>query len=369
MSCVEHFARLTPRNVDHFFFLDVDDLNAKPTSKAKKSFSGFNIVNDAVIAEHTVEDFTFFGPEMPAGRPHLLQSGRFKVLGKTPDEEVMVFGAKGDLLKKSLMDSFENLADPDVFKHKDYAIMNVGPSVLPAYIPSARIFSYNISGVVLEDDFVARPFVPLVQDQEDETDSTEEEDLLLKKECKKPENADKPKCSFKNKPRYSSPESPSRSNKPLTPLGFTQFFLPDIEDQKNKPKFKVEYTTFKTKELLPDNLSGQKRTQPPPVPYHLLPGWDTSIGQAAAVPEPELELDDVNADIDIDTPVNSTKGKGKGKKEKATDRFLKEVKKVTPYKMKDLTINSYIKLSRQLCADKKLWGQFTDYMFVSSGGD
>ena len=293
-----------------------------------------------MIDQLTAEDFTFFGPELPEGRPHLLHSGRFKVLG-----------AKGDLLKKSLLDQFEHFAEPKEFKHKDYTVMNVGPSVLPTYIPSARIFSYNISGVELEDEmeFSRVKRLPLPQDPADDDD---EDDLKGKKDCKKPENEDKPRCTFKRKPRYSSPESPSRSNKPLTPLGYTQFYLPDLEDQKTPPKFKVEYTTFKAKELLPPNVSGEKRSQPPPVPYHLLPGWDSSIGKLSAE-----EMKRLDEDTFDDRSDDELKGKKSPK-----DKFLKEIKKITPFKMKDLTINSYIKLGRVLLDDKKLWGKFMDYM-------
>ncbi len=59
---------------------------------------------------------------------------------------------------------------------------------------------------------------------------------------------------------------------------------------------------------------------------------------------------------------------GKGDGDKDRDKraaFLKAMKKMTPWKMKDLSIPSYVKLARKLVAEKKLWSQFLR-LFVST---
>lgn len=148
-----------------------------------------------------------------------------------------------------------------------------------------------------------------------------------KDDCSRPENEDKPHCVFKDLPRFYNKSSPSRSNQPLTPLGFTQFYLPDVDTHSTTPPdWVVEYATFKPRHLFP-NMS--ESTQPPPVPFHLLPDYTPGLEEATA---------------------------------EERETYMKKLKKVTPWKMKDLTIGSYIKLARKLVIEKKLWNKFTEYM-------
>lgn len=162
-----------------------------------------------------------------------------------------------------------------------------------------------------------------------------------KDDCSRPENQDKPHCTFKHKPRYQSKFSPSRSNRPLSPLGYTQFYLPNVDEQTDTPpEWIVEYSTFKLRDTVPGWMvnSSIERTQPLPIPLRLLPDYDD--------------------DLDLDSPDESVLAEREIKKEK----FLKAMKKVTPWKMKDLTIPSYVKLARKLVAEKKMWRKFTKFM-------
>lgn len=79
-------------------------------------------------------------------------------------------------------------------------------------------------------------------------------------------------------------------------------------------------------------------TQPLPVPLHLLPNYDESlVAEGVAVSEEHNSKDKL-------------------------EEFVKSLKKVTPWKMRDLTIPSYVHLARKLVAEKKMWKKFTDYM-------
>lgn len=191
-------------------------------------------------------------------------------------------------------------------------------------------FSYNISG--LDDLSIAKK----------RKHGHRHGDKGAKKDCSKPENQDKPHCVFKTKPRYYSKHSPSRSNQALSPLGYTQFYLPDIEKQKHAPEWKIEYSTHKPSQLVPGNAT--ELSQPLPVPLHLLPEY-----------EPEL-LDDEEAS-------------GPEVIKKKKDKFEKAIQRITPWKMKDLTIGSYVKLSRKLVNSKKMWNQFQEFMYVSYPSD
>lgn len=205
---------------------------------------------------------------------------------------------------------------------------------------------YNITG--LEDEVA-------IEDNDMTTEEEDDDEIDIEKkrpgghrhgrkkdDCSRPENEDKPHCTFKHKPRYYSKHSPSRSNKPLTPLGYAQFYLPDIDKQTDSaPGWILEYTTFKLRNLLPGWMfnTTDQHTQPLPVPLHLLPNYDPSLSSTA-----EQGV------------------KGKDKEKDKLEEFVKSLKPYTPWKMRDLTIPSYVHLARKLVAEKKMWKKFTDYM-------
>lgn len=120
------------QNVDHFFFHDVEELEAIDFSKrasAQNSSRFLDVPTDRDLVGKTADDFTFLGPELRHGE-HFLDSGRVKIMGK-----------KGDMIKELLRNSFDSLAKPGEVKLEDYSIINVAPSIIPTYIPSARIVS------------------------------------------------------------------------------------------------------------------------------------------------------------------------------------------------------------------------------------
>lgn len=163
-----------------------------------------------------------------------------------------------------------------------------------------------------------------------------------KDDCSRPENEDKPHCAFANKPRYYNASSPSRRNGPLSALGYAQFYLPDVDDQTIVPEWQIEYTTYKKSSLLPPNMTLFSQhpfvDQPPPIPYHMLPEWDTA-----------LQSGEADAEMDL---------KGKAKR----DKFRQALKLITPWRMKDLTVPSYVRLARKLVAEKRMWNKFQEIM-------
>jgi endopolyphosphatase len=101
-----------------------------------------------------------------------------------------------------------------------------------------------------------------------------------KDDCSLPENEDKPHCTFKRKPRHCSKHSPSRSNKPLSPLGYIQYYLRDVDSRsKEPPEWQIEYTTYKLDNLLPPNGTHEthRSHHPLPIPLRLLPGYDPDL--------------------------------------------------------------------------------------------
>jgi endopolyphosphatase len=219
---------------------------------------------------------------------------------------------------------------------------------LPAACTVVKLtYRYNITGLEDNEMTIEGNETTIDEEVDDEIDIEKKRPGghrhgRKKDDCSRPENEDKPHCSFKHKPRYYSKHSPSRSNKPLTPLGYAQFYLPDIDKQTDSaPGWILEYTTFKLKNLLPGWMfnTTDQHTQPLPVPLHLLPNYDASLSS--------------NAEQGL---------KGKDKEKDKLEEFVKSLKPYTPWKMRDLTIPSYVHLARKLVAEKKMWKKFTDYM-------
>lgn len=105
------------RNVDHFFFIDVQELEETSISAKRANVSASL-------------DSAFAGPELRHG-PHIASSGRYKIKGRGFNS------ALGDELKKD----FGEMPGPQKLKMKDYAVINVSPSVIPTYLPGIRVFS------------------------------------------------------------------------------------------------------------------------------------------------------------------------------------------------------------------------------------
>ncbi|KAH8915746.1 hypothetical protein BT69DRAFT_1356325 [Atractiella rhizophila] len=282
---------------------------------------------------------------------------------------------------------------------EEYAIINVAPSIIPTYYPSMRVFTYNISrgekdGNVFRQNTVQSTSLLLQHQDEtldidlsndhydeegEEIDEEEEPIVKTSKRKRKPKKKkkkkkgkrkhghshEKPKKGKKPRlPRHTSPKSPSRTNRYLSPLGYTQWYtqidranerdgwgpLPvGITDEEHKvllngtrpdPKWEVEYVTFKMgylKDSLLDN--GEKKEIPRP--------WPRSLDEGAfSNPYPD---EDKGA-------------QGTGEKEEFLARFA-------VYKLKDLTIGQWLKLAKSLGKSKKKWKGFVDRMFVGTEGD
>jgi endopolyphosphatase len=92
-------------NIDHFFFFDVDDLEA--THKDLKSKSTLNFPD--TLSNLSID----------------------AVMGRSGNAGLV------DTLKKD----FDDMPGPKKIKMEDYAVINVGASVIPTYLPGLRIYT------------------------------------------------------------------------------------------------------------------------------------------------------------------------------------------------------------------------------------
>jgi endopolyphosphatase len=111
---------LTFRNVDHFFFIDVIELEAGPgVDTGKQMYLDTPFVNS-----------TAQGPELHHD-PHLNNSGRYTIRGRNTNTA----------LQEELLKDFGDMPKGHLLRMKDYTVMNVAPSIIPTYLPAMRIFT------------------------------------------------------------------------------------------------------------------------------------------------------------------------------------------------------------------------------------
>ena len=180
-------------------------------------------------------------------------------------------------LHEELLHDFKSLPRKSKTDLDDFVVINVGPSILPAYVPSFRVFQYNITGYQAgkpiakwrqkldvepeADDLGDEGEADDEDDQEDDqedNESTHDDDKTLadsfkdkyshlkekkrskkgkektkgkkrrhghrrhpKPDCDKDHNKNRRECE-PLPPRHADPKSPSRTNSLWSPLGYAQ---------------------------------------------------------------------------------------------------------------------------------------------------
>lgn len=267
-----------------------------------------------------------------------------------------------------LLSSYTDLPSKKKIKLEDFHIAITSPSVIPTYLPSVRIWSYNTS-----EDTIYRPEMeglPMLAESDpipDEEDYAQQDRLLrgtpvntanvmsyetvrraisqiqhtlyvlwnerplhaealleAARKGRKKKKHDRRKGKKKRRPvprlpRYHSPNSPSRTNRYLSPVGYTQYFLPidRYPEAEHKPNWTIEYITYPRSQLEQH------------LPKHIYEGLQRE-------------------------------GNGMAGKEENVP---------APYKLRDLTIPSFLNLARSFTKDKKEWKGYVRRMYVSSGAE
>ncbi|BGP41668.1 Endopolyphosphatase [Rhodotorula kratochvilovae] len=171
-------------------------------------------------------------------------------------------------------------------KERDYLPVHVNPSVIPTYLSGLRVWEYNTSREAREE---MRERVRAEQDDDLEEDDEERGTLARlvdavkrkgrrggkgKKGKKRPQDPDRPP----KPPRRSSPHAPARTNTYLSPLSYTQYFLPlsaytapGVANGSAPPQWQVEYTTLSASEAARRLIAGEGGQSDPVFPPETLP--------------------------------------------------------------------------------------------------
>ncbi|KIJ20029.1 hypothetical protein PAXINDRAFT_153001 [Paxillus involutus ATCC 200175] len=207
------------QNIDHFFFLEADDL-----------FHGLEVENESLASSNT--------------------------------------------LFETLITDFSALPDSQAdIDYDHYAVVNVNPSVVPnPYLPSFRVFAYNITGLtdVLVSGVGHDPYQEEMRTLQRRNRAPHNHGSDAG-ECEKTKSW---RCKLE-RPWHSNTESPSRKNTLWSPLGYAQYYMPKLKeyDEDNEPEFELEYVTFPLSKLRigGEDMAGDESLMPPLIPSRNLP--------------------------------------------------------------------------------------------------
>ncbi|KAK6586226.1 hypothetical protein PZA11_001283 [Diplocarpon coronariae] len=119
-----------------------------------------------------------------------------------------------------------------------FQVTLVGPSIVPNFFPTLRVMEYNISDLDLgatwanaqassegqDMDWLEERFDPSFDDATDDAEGDELESIAKKKPHKKPKKPENPDLIVPSPPSKSAPPGPAYSPQSLTLLGYTQYF-------------------------------------------------------------------------------------------------------------------------------------------------
>jgi endopolyphosphatase len=134
-----------------------------------------------------------------------------------------VTSGHGDLYQTLLHEFSAIPKTSDKVNLDDYAVINVSPPVVPnPYLPTFRIFSYNITRIDNASDIEEDGFSQTTKTQLKRKHGHHRGEHGNKaSQCKTEPFKDTWKCRL-NETWYSDPDAPSRRNTQWTPLGYAQ---------------------------------------------------------------------------------------------------------------------------------------------------
>lgn len=232
-------------NLDHFIMLDShkghQPRDGKKRKHRKKKKNPGRGKKNSVFS--TIQDYFF--PTEP-------EDDACGVEEFDPEADPIFSVSSASDYLQSLRQEFASLPDISKSKHDEdtknkiggewaerFMVAHVGPSVVPNYFPTLRVFEYNTTGLF-----------------EGEITGYRTADAEIQKKKKKKKD---PKIQLPDGPSETAPPGPAYSNQPLTFLGYTQYFLnltkhAQHREENVKVEYEIEYDTrtddvYKLKDL------------------------------------------------------------------------------------------------------------------------
>ncbi|KAL4400403.1 Endopolyphosphatase [Malassezia pachydermatis] len=295
-------------------------------------------------------------------------------------------GKKGQILYKmieqDLRYDYESLPGNARTDMDYYSVFYEAPSMVPTYLPSFRVWTYNISMehsnrpfVVMSDDDASLLREYVSYDLCDDDDLSEEcvwegddDFAILKKDRRHRRPKRKHRRRHAKLPRYASPSAPSRTNTHLSLLGYSQWVM-DL-DRANAQyentlrkygkeaaanltiEFDLEYATYEAHVLWHPFLDELEQKNPdltPPVHHH--------SPEEHHIPVPKHLLSHVLDTVQLDSPFQCNK---------QACKFAKPLKAFSNYALEDMTLRSVMDLARRLVLEPKLWKSYVHRLYCNS---
>jgi endopolyphosphatase len=384
-------------NVDHFFFIDKEA--ALSSSSSSSSIIDSSLSSPRLqLSSHHSTNLTILAPRIDNTLLAMFKS----LSSPLPPPRKGKKKRKKNKRKKRKQNDKER-----VLKYEDYSIINVSPSLIPIYLPTLRIWTYNVSRDSAweqgSEDAAGRE---IDEDEEDDEEfastittfrylftylsnllapspissSTPQLHSLIKKP--KP-----PKTKPKLPPRYNSPASPSRTNRFLSPLGFTQLcvdlqvfnqrdgFGPSLlgnssdagaegEEGRREPEWAIEYTTYTASSLAQSILTSSP--QPAPIPTSLYPSFIThylSQNISSSILSPSTPAYSLSRILNW---FRSEVGEDKERLQQGLEKLILAEGRLTPIQLVDWTIPTVIEWAKAIGKSQKKWEQFKGWMYVGT---
>ncbi|WFD32573.1 endopolyphosphatase [Malassezia sp. CBS 17886] len=307
-------------------------------------------------------------------------------------------------IEEDLRHDYESLPGSARTEMDYYGVFNVGPSIVPTYLPSVRVWTYNTtlphdnrptlhaahgpSDAELQEllDFVAFDSCPDGARRAPECDWADEggggtrgknaptvatpavaTPAVEKKQRRKHSRPTrKHRRELRKLPRYASETSPSRMNTYLTPLGYSQWVLDlDRENaayervlEQEGPQaaaglgvhFQLEYATYKRETLWHEFLDARDGLRGRTPARRELPSQHH-------VPVPKHLLLHCLKMLGLQSPFKCRGG---------TCRFTHKIEALSDTDLPDMTLRSVLDHARSLVLSKKNWKRFVRRMYSNS---
>ena len=216
-------------NIDHFLLQDSKDISSKALRGDSKYIS-----RTALDDEFTIQSSADYLTELRAGWSQIPNAPKTK----SKSSYGSGIGYFNDLFE-SITRKKQKKTDEDKFLEKiggewaeRYTVSLVSPSVVPNYLPTLRVFEYNISGI---ESFPATAVYPekmtleeaeahCTDENQDEPIETARERRNGKGKKKKPKKPKKPDFTVPKPPSKAAPPGPAYSPQTLSWLGYQQYY-------------------------------------------------------------------------------------------------------------------------------------------------
>ena len=285
-------------NIDHFMIHDTEDIDLVVVQDQE---SPNQSVRTAMDDEFTIESASDYLEELRHNWSDLPKPPVALELSTQSQDSGDVSIEKKKTGKR---DKYKKIGGP---WGERFQVTNVGPSVVPNYFPTVRVVEYNITGLDATSTW-ANPTTKIVQkkvwldaDVHSTVGKISSGNKNGKKDKKKPTNPD---LTVPSPPSKNSPPGPAYSPQTLTLLGYTQYYA-NLTYLNN-----IDYVEPEDSELSQDDLEADK--------------WHGGKHKGKLPKHKEPKPKKFQYQVEYDT-------------------FTDPV-----YKLKDMTVGSYLELARRI---------------------